>query len=79
MNTKKTRECRPIDGLVQDLIEAACNTLSHDVDILDGLNDYEISNRKSLEKDFYAVLRKYGVSIGKNKKMDMLKKYEREQ
>ena len=53
---------RSLDALVRDLIAAACDTLAHDVDILDGTEDYEIANKRSLEKDFRKVLRRHHVA-----------------
>jgi hypothetical protein len=59
-NSKKAVE-RRVEQLVRDLISAACSTLQHDTDVLDGQNDYEIWSRNTLTEDFKKVLIKHGV------------------
>jgi len=53
---------RNLDALLHDLMSVACDTLAHDLDIMDGTEDCEIANKRSLEKDFLKVLRKHRIA-----------------
>jgi hypothetical protein len=57
-----------VDSLVRDLIAAACSTLQHDTDVLDGTHDYEIYSRNTLTADFTKVLLKHGITITSNER-----------
>jgi len=50
-----------VNILIRDLIEAACDELQHDTDVLEGKQDYEIAQRQALVQAFRKVLRKHRV------------------
>ena len=61
MDKRKKAVERRVEPLVRDLIAAACSTLQHDTDVLDGTNDYEVYSRNALTEDFTRVLKKHGI------------------